>query len=271
MGKLDGKVAIITGGASGMGRIAGQLFAREGAKVVLADINAEAGKLAAEEIAAAGGEARFVEADLTSESDIEALVAATVDSYGRIDVLFSNAGVKNPLGPAHTISEKDWDWVVDTNVRGTFFCVKHVAPHMVEQRSGSIVINASVAGFFALPNQPAYNASKAAEVHFGRSVAAEYGRYNIRCNVICPGPIGGDFATKYIYRDEEEAQRGKRGVGELVPLGRLGSSDEVANVALFLASEDSSYVTGASIPVDGGLTLGLDVINLATRFGRQSQ
>lgn len=270
MGRLDSKIAIITGGASGMGKITGRLFAEEGASVVLADINAEAGTAAAAEIGAAGVEVRFVHTDLTSEADVARLVQTTIDSFGRVDVLFSNAGVKNPLGAAHTIGENDWDWVLDTNAKGTFFCVKHVVGHMIEQRAGSIVINASVAGFFALPNQPAYNASKAAEIHFGRSVAAEYGRYNIRCNTICPGPIGGDFATKYIYRDAEEARNGARGTGELVPLGRLGSSEEVAKVALFLASEESSYVTGAAIPVDGGMTLGMDVIGLSTRFGAQS-
>ena len=270
MARLDSKVAIITGGASGMGRVTAHLFAREGARVVLADIDAEAGEVTAQEIVDNGGDALFVKTDLTAEKDTASLVETVMARHGRIDVLFSNAGVKNPLGASHTVEQKDWDWVLNTNTRGTFLCVKHVAPHMIEQRSGNIVINASVAGFFALPNQPAYNASKAAEIHFGRSVASEYGRYNIRCNTICPGPIGGDFATKYIHRDAEEAERSRRGTEELVPLGRRGTSEEVANVALFLASEESSYITGATIPVDGGMSLGLDVIGLSARLGVQS-
>lgn len=269
--RLKSKVAIITGGASGMGETTAHVFCRQGATVVLADINEQEGQAVLSRIQKAGGEALFIRTDLTVEADVERLIDQTLNRYGRLDVLFSNAGVKNGLAKAHAISEEDWDWVLDTNLKGTFFCVKHAVPHMMAQHSGSIVVNASVAGVLALPNQPAYNASKAAEIQFAKSVAADYGQYNIRCNVICPGPIGGAFATKYIFTSPDEAERGKSGVGQMIPLGRMGTSDEVANVVAFLASEESSYVSGAMITIDGGMTLGVDIIGMATRFGAGSQ
>jgi NAD(P)-dependent dehydrogenase (short-subunit alcohol dehydrogenase family) len=267
MTRLESRVAIITGGASGMGQTAARVFCREGARVVLADVNAEGGEAAAQELRAGGGDVRFIKTDLTVESEVAALVEQTVATHGRLDVLFSNAGVKNSLGAADTISEADWDWVLNTNLKATFFCVKHAAPTMISQSGGSIIVNASVAGFFAMPNQPAYNASKAAEIQFARSVAADYGRYNVRCNVICPGPIGGPFAAKFIFADAERAREAGQGVGQIVPLGRMGASEEVASVALFLASDESSYVNGATISIDGGMTLGFDVVGLAAKFG----
>lgn len=221
----------------------------------------------AAELRDGGADALFVETDLREESAVAHLVDRTVSAHGRVDVLFSNAGVKNPLGPADTIEGKDWDWVLDTNTKATFLLAKHVVPHMKAQRSGSVVVNASAAGLWAPPNQPAYNASKSAEIHLARSLVADYGRNNVRVNAICPGPIGGDFAAKYIYKDPAKAERGQRGIGMLVPLGRMGSPEEVANVALFLASDESSFVTGAVIPIDGGMTPGIDVIGLSSRLG----
>jgi NAD(P)-dependent dehydrogenase (short-subunit alcohol dehydrogenase family) len=265
--RLDGKISIITGGSSGMGRTAARLFCQEGARVVLADINVPDGERTADELRKNGFDAVFVETDLTQEGHIERLVQTTVTTYGGVDVLFSNAGVKNPLGRIDGIPTKEWDWVLDVNTKATFLLVKHVVPHMIQKRSGAIVVNGSVAGLSGLPNQSAYNVSKAAELHLTRSVAAEYGLYGIRCNAIAPGPIGGEFATKYIFESEAQAQATQQGIGMIVPLRRMGTPIEVAEVALFLASDASSYVTGAVIPVDGGLTLGIDVIGLTAQLG----
>jgi dihydroanticapsin dehydrogenase len=270
MKRLDSKVAIITGGASGMGEAAARRFCAEGASVVLADIQEAAGLAVEASIRQTGGEASFIRTDLTVEADVENLVTRTVEKYGAVDVLFSNAGVKNRLGTSDTIPEGEWDRVFDTNVKGTFFCVKHAVRHMVARQSGSIIVNASVAGFFALPSQPAYNASKAAQIHFAKSVAADFGKHNVRCNVICPGPIGGAFATKYIYESEDAMLQARRGSVQLVPMGRIGTVHEVADVAVFLASPESSFVNGAMITIDGGMSLGADIIGLSSRLGGQS-
>ena len=246
--RLDGKVALITGGGSGMGKIASELFAAEGAKVVLTDVNDDAGEAAATEI---GDTAFYVHADVSKDADAQAMVAATVERFGRLDVLYNNAGIM-PLDDG-SITEMDgriWDAVLSVNVKGVAFGCKYGIPAMLASGGGSIINVASfVAWLGAATSQTAYTASKGAVLAMTREIAVEYARKGIRCNALCPGPIETPLLLA-LLSDEEKQQR--RFVH--IPMGRLGRAEELAKAALFLASDDASYMTGASLIVDGGIT-----------------
>jgi NAD(P)-dependent dehydrogenase (short-subunit alcohol dehydrogenase family) len=251
MGRLDGKVALITGGASGMGRVAASLFAAEGAKVVLADVADEAGRQAAKEIEAAGGESTYVHADVSNEGDARAMVEAAVERFGALHVLYNNAGVM--LADDGSVDSTDasvWDRTLDINVKGVAFGCKHGIPAMIASGGGSIVNVASfVAWMGAATSQTAYTASKGAVLSMTREIAVEYARRGIRCNALCPGPIDTPLLAELL---SDPARRQRRFVH--IPMGRLGQAEELAKAALFLASEESSYMTGASLIVDGGIT-----------------
>jgi NAD(P)-dependent dehydrogenase (short-subunit alcohol dehydrogenase family) len=246
--RLDGKVALITGGGSGMGKVAAELFAAEGAKVVLTDVNDEAGNATA---AAIGEDALYVHADVSKDADAQAMIAATVERFGRLDVLYNNAGIM-PLDDG-SITDADgsiWDAVLAVNVKGVAFGCKHGIPAMLESGGGSIINVASfVAWLGAATSQTAYTASKGAVLAMTREIAVEYARKGIRCNALCPGPIETPMLLA-LLSDEEKKQR--RFVH--IPMGRLGHAEELAKAAMFLASDDSSYMTGASLIVDGGIT-----------------
>ncbi|MEX0983988.1 MAG: glucose 1-dehydrogenase [Actinomycetota bacterium] len=246
--RLDGKVALITGGGSGMGKVASETFAREGARVVLTDVNDEAGESTA---AAIGDAARYVHADVSKEADAAGMVRETVDAFGRLDVLYNNAGVMLPEdGSVHSTDESIWDLTLAVNVKGVAFGCKYGIPAMLESGGGSIINVASfVAWMGAATSQTAYTASKGAVLAMTREIAVEYARKGIRCNALCPGPIETPLLLA-LLSDEQKKQR--RFVH--IPMGRLGQADELANAALFLASEDSSFMTGASLVVDGGIT-----------------
>jgi NAD(P)-dependent dehydrogenase (short-subunit alcohol dehydrogenase family) len=246
--RLDGKVALITGGGSGMGQVASELFAREGAKVVLTDVNDEAGETAA---AAIGDDALYVHADVSREADAEAMVRRAVERFGRLDVLYNNAGVMLPDdGSVHSTDESIWDTTLAVNVKGVAFGCKYGIPAMLEQGGGSIINVASfVAWLGAATSQTAYTASKGAVLAMTREIAVEYARKGIRCNALCPGPIETPLLLA-LLSDEQKKQR--RFVH--IPMGRLGHADELAKAAMFLASDDSSYMTGTSLIVDGGIT-----------------
>ncbi|HTG48118.1 MAG TPA: glucose 1-dehydrogenase [Actinomycetota bacterium] len=249
--RLDGKVALITGGGSGMGRVASELFAAEGAKVVLTDVNDVAGAATASGIRDAGGEARFVHADVSLEADAEAMVRSAVQTFGGLDVLYNNAGVMLPDdGSVHTTGEDIWDLTLAINVKGVAFGCKYGIPAMVERGGGAIVNVASfVAWVGAATSQTAYTASKGAVLAMTREIAVEYARQGIRCNALCPGPIDTPLLMQLL---NDERKRHRRLVH--VPMGRFGKAEELAKAALFLASDDASYMTGASLIVDGGLT-----------------
>src|SRR5215211_4263764 len=246
--RLEDKVALITGGGSGMGKVAAQVFANEGAKVVLTDVNDEAGEATAAEIGSAGF---YVHADVSRESDAEAMVASAVDRFGRLDVLYNNAGVMLPDdGSVHSTDESIWDTTLAVNVKGVAFGCKFGIPAMLESGGGSIINVASfVAWLGAATSQTAYTASKGAVLAMTREIAVEYARKGIRCNALCPGPIETPLLMQ-LLSDEEKRQR--RFVH--IPMGRLGQAEELAKAALFLASDDSSFMTGASLIVDGGIT-----------------
>ena len=251
MARLDGKVALITGGASGMGMVASRLFASEGAKVVLTDVADDAGEQVVDTIRAEGGEATYVHADVSSEADAEAMVQAAVASYGGLTILYNNAGVMlGDDGSVHTTDEATWDTTLSINVKGVAHGCKHGIPAMIASGGGSIVNVASfVAWMGAATSQTAYTASKGAVLAMTREIAVEYARKGVRCNALCPGPIDTPLLAELL---SDPARRQRCFVH--IPMGRLGRAEELAKAALFLASDDSSYMTGASLIVDGGIT-----------------
>jgi NAD(P)-dependent dehydrogenase (short-subunit alcohol dehydrogenase family) len=246
--RLEGKVALITGGGSGMGKVASELFANEGASVVLTDVNDQAGEATA---GAIGDRARYVHADVSDESDAEAMVAAAMDAFGRLDILYNNAGIM-PLGDG-SVTDNDteiWDEVLAVNVKGVAFGCKFGIRAMLENGGGSIINVASfVAWMGAATSQTAYTASKGAVLAMTREIAVEYARRGVRCNALCPGPIETPLLLALLSDDEKKQRRFVH-----IPMGRLGRAEELAKAALFLASDDSSFMTGASLIVDGGIT-----------------
>jgi NAD(P)-dependent dehydrogenase (short-subunit alcohol dehydrogenase family) len=244
--RLDGKVAIVTGGNSGIGRASAVLFASEGAKVLIVDVN-DFGK---DEILAgirkAGGDAVFLTADMAKVEDIKRMVASAVDAYGGLDVLFNNAGT----GGRGRTAEEEWNDAMAVNLSSVYHASTAAIPHMIKRGGGSIISTASVAGIEIGFAEPQYDASKAGIIGLTRQLSSEYGKFNIRVNCICPGLIDTPFA-KHITQNPERMEAFKRDIA----LQRAGTAEEVANVALFLASAESSYVTGTYIIVDGGWTI----------------
>jgi len=244
--RLDGKVALITGGGSGMGKTASELFADEGAKVVLTDVNDEAGEATA---GAIGDAAHYVHADVSKDADAQAMVAATLERFGRLDVLYNNAGIM-PLDDA-SITDMDgtiWDAVLGVNVKGVAFGCKYGIPAMLTTGGGSIINVASfVAWLGAATSQTAYTASKGAVLAMTREIAVEYGRQGIRANSLCPGPIATPMLEELMSDPDRRARRLVH-----IPMGRLGQAEELAKAALFLASDESSFMTGSAMVVDGG-------------------
>jgi NAD(P)-dependent dehydrogenase (short-subunit alcohol dehydrogenase family) len=251
MGRLDGKVALITGGASGMGMVASELFGSEGAKVVLTDVTDEAGEQVAERIRSGGGEAIYIHADVSSETDTKSAVETAVAAYGGLTILYNNAGVMlGDDGSVHSTDESIWDTTLAINVKGVAHGCKYGIPAMIESGGGSIINVASfVAWMGAATSQTAYTASKGAVLAMTREIAVEYARKGVRCNALCPGPIDTPLLAE-LLSDPDRRQR--RFVH--IPMGRLGRAEELASAALFLASDDSSFMTGTSLIVDGGIT-----------------
>jgi NAD(P)-dependent dehydrogenase (short-subunit alcohol dehydrogenase family) len=251
VGRLDGKVALITGAASGIGKIAATLFAREGASVVLADVADDDGKAAAEGILAGGGQATYVHADVSSASDAEAMVAVAVDRFGSLDVLYNNAGIfPSDDGSVTETPENTWDRVMAINLKGVFLGCRYGIPAMLDSGGGSII---NVASFVALLGaaapQVAYTASKGGVLSMTREIAVEFARRGIRANALCPGPIETPLLAELLA---DPARRERRLVH--IPVGRFGQAEEIANAALFLASDESSFITGSTFVVDGGIT-----------------
>jgi meso-butanediol dehydrogenase/(S,S)-butanediol dehydrogenase/diacetyl reductase len=259
MGKLDSKVAIVTGaGSLGMGRATAILLAAEGAKVVVNDVVVEDGQETVAIIKEASGEAIFVHADVSQSADWHRMVRATVEAYGRLDILFNNAGVFGPAGLTITeMQEEDWDKVLSVDLKGVFLGMKCSIPEMIKIGGGVIINNASVSGLRANPGSGIYGTAKAGVIHLTKVAALEYGAHNIRVNCICPfgirptgrGTSGLKSAEKTVFRTkEEEDERWQRAQ---LPMRRMGRTEEVAQTVLFLASEQSSWISGAVLTVDG--------------------
>ena len=251
MARLKGRVALITGAASGIGRESALLFAREGARVVIADLDANAGEKVVDAIAQAGGEAIAVRCDVARAADVEAAVAESERRFGALHVVFNNAGIfpADDGSPVDT-PEATFDRVMAVNVKGVFFGCKYAIPALLRAGGGSIVNTASfVAVMGAATSQVAYTASKGAVLAMTREIAVEYARRGIRANALCPGPVNTPLLAELLAKPEARARRFVH-----VPMGRLAEAPEIARAALFLASDESSYVNGTTFLVDGGIT-----------------
>jgi NAD(P)-dependent dehydrogenase (short-subunit alcohol dehydrogenase family) len=249
--RLAGKVALVTGAGNGMGREVSLLFAREGARVVVADFAEDGGNSTVDAVRDAGGDATFVRVDVADDDQVQKMVAATMRAYGSLHVLYNNAGIfPADDGGLTETPEPTWDHVMDVNLKGVWLGCKHGVPAMLDSGGGVIV---NVASFVALMGaataQIAYTASKGGVLALTREIAVEYARRGIRANALCPGPIDTPMLAELLSDPERRARRLVH-----IPMGRLGRAEELARAGLFLASDDSSFMTGAALVVDGGIT-----------------
>ena len=250
--KLKGKVALVTGASSGIGKAIAALFAKEGAKVVVAGTQLTKSLPVADEIKSKGGEASAVAADISDKASVERMYNDIIARYGRIDILVNNAGFFDKFAPSLEADEELWDKVFDTDMKGTYFVTNAALQSMLAHKAGVIVNIGSVASWFAKYGGAAYISAKHAMLGYTKQLAYDYGKQGIRANIICPGVIETKFFTDNVTRDQESSFRDG---AEKLPAGRVGTPDDIAHAALFLASSDADYIHGASLMVDGGLTL----------------
>ncbi len=244
-------VAIITGGASGMGRATAMLFAREGARVVVGDVDDAAGRALVEDASADGLSLVFQHADVSKEDQVAALIAKAETDFGKLDTIFNNAGVEQPVIPSQDVSEALFERVIDINLKGTFFGCKHAIPALLRNGGGTIVNNSSVSAFANVGGNLSYAASKGGIMSMTRVIAIEYASRNIRCNAINPGVIDTGMNRRNLEKatDRDALEQKWRSI---TPLGRMGTGDEIGEAVLFLASKQSSFVTGIGLVIDGG-------------------
>lgn len=257
-GRMDQKVAVITGGASGIGAATAELFVAEGARVVIGDLQSEVGEAQAAKLGDAGS---FLPCDVSREEQVKALVDEAVSRFGRLDCLFNNAGFGGALGPVESISEEDYDLTFDVLLKGVFFGMKHAAPVMKAQRRGSIISTASVAGLQSGYGSHLYNVAKAGVIHLTSSVANELAEHDVRVNCICPGFVATPLAAGKPISTGKEASdarvdRMRQAGVDAQPIGRVGEPTDIANAALFLAGDESTWITGHALVVDGGFRTG---------------
>ncbi len=250
--RLESRVALVTGAAMGIGQGIAMLFAQQGAKVLAADIDSEAGNRTAEEIRAAGGQCIFHRTDVSVEPDVEAAVAAAQKEFGPVEVLANVAGIAHE-SPAHLLKLADWNRVLAVNLTSMFLCAKHVLPGMMAAKRGSIVNITSVQGLFGFPGYPHYAASKGGIISLTRQLAREYARYGVRVNCIAPGTVETPMNIKVLERVPNPVEL-RRAWERMHPLGRIGQPIDIAWGALYLASDESSWVTGQCLSIDGGVS-----------------
>ncbi|TAK30837.1 MAG: SDR family oxidoreductase [Chloroflexota bacterium] len=246
-GRFAGKVALVTGASSGIGRASAIAFAREGAKVVVSDIVDESKDETVPAIKAAGGEAIYVQADVSKATDVERLINVAVRTFGRLDCAHNNAGIFGNFAPTADCTEENWDRVVNTNLKGCWLCMKYEIPQMLKQGGGAIVNTSSFAGLYGSPAAPAYCASKGGIVQVTRTAALEYATAGIRINAVCPGSIRTPLVESLIAAGYPETQMAANH-----PVNRIGEPHEIAEAVLWLCSDAASFVTGVPMPVDGG-------------------
>lgn len=248
--RLPNRSALITGAASGIGRASAVLFAREGAKVAVADIDETGGRQTVDLIAKEGGSAIFVKADVTKAKDVERMIKTSVDQFGKLEILFNNAGIGTAFTPLEQVDEALWDRVMAINVKSIFLGCKYAAPVMKAQGGGVIINTASISGVRPRPGLTVYAASKGAVIVLTKAIAIEFAQYRIRVNCINPVVTDTAFITKTIEASQVDAA--KKGMLSTIPLGRMGKPEDMAFAALYLASDEASLVTGISLDVDGG-------------------
>ena len=246
--QFGGKVALVTGGSSGIGRATASAFAGEGANVVVADVLVEGGGETVRMIKEAGGEAIFVKTDVSKATEVEALIKKIVETYGRLDCAINNAGIEGTMAPTADCTEENWDRTININLKGVWLCMKYEIPQMLKQGGGTIVNTASVAGLVGLQGLPAYCASKGGVVQLTRTAALEYARAGIRVNAVCPGVIRTPMVDRLIAAQPEMEEA----LTAMEPVGRTGKPEEVAEAVVWLCSDAASFVTGHAMVVDGG-------------------
>jgi NAD(P)-dependent dehydrogenase (short-subunit alcohol dehydrogenase family) len=245
---FEDKVALVTGGSSGIGQATALAFGRAGARVVVADVAEDGGEETVELIKKAGSAAIFVHTDVAKATDVAALIRAAVSTYGRLDYAFNNAGIDGEMAPTADCSEANWDHVLATNLKGVWLCMKHEIQHMLQHGGGAIVNTASVAGVVASPGLAAYTASKHAIVGLTKTAALEYAKAGIRINAVCPGAIRTPTLERFVGQAPQLVAQ----IVAMEPIGRLGTPEEVAEAVIWLCSDGASFVIGTAMMVDGG-------------------
>lgn len=246
----EGRVALVTGGSSGIGRATARAFAREGYTVVIADVHEEAGRTATSECEQTGATCRFIQCDVSDEASVQLLVAEVVSSFGRLDAAFNNAGIEGQTGVIGDCTTSNFDHIISVNLRGLFFCLREELQQMTKQESGGAIVNcASLAGLVGYAGIPAYVASKHGVIGLTRNAALEYARQNIRVNAVCPGAIETPMLERLMSSAVDRTT-----LEQLEPVGRLGKPEEIAEAVLWLCNPAASFVTGNAMAVDGGWT-----------------
>jgi NAD(P)-dependent dehydrogenase (short-subunit alcohol dehydrogenase family) len=253
MQRLGGKVAVITGGARGIGRATALLFAQEGAKVALTDVLDDDGRAVAKDIEKRGGTARFFHLDVTDEDQVRSVFAQVHESFGSVDVLVNNAGISGVNKPTDEIALEEWNKVISINLNGVFLCTKHAIPFLRKAKGGSIINVSSIYGLVGAPDAPPYHAAKGAVRLMSKTDALLYAKENIRVNSLHPGFIWTPMVEAFL-RESGDLEAGKKAIAELHPVGRMGEPEDIAYGALYLASDESKFVTGSELVIDGGYT-----------------
>ena len=251
--RLKNKVAIITGAGSGIGRTTAILFAKEGASVAVTDINDRGGEETVQEIIKNSEKARYYHLDVSQESEVASVVQKVIDDFGRIDILFNNAGIAGANKPTDELTEKEWNQVIDINLKGVFLCEKYVLKQMKKQKEGNIINNSSIYGIVGAPDSPPYHASKGAVRLLSKTDALIYAKYGIRVNSIHPGFIWTPMVENFI-KSASDPKAAKEGIDSLHPLGHMGEPNDIAYGVLYLASDEAKFVTGTELIIDGGYT-----------------
>lgn len=253
--RLQDKVTLITGSGSGIGQSSALLFGKEGATVIVNDLSEEKGQETVKLIEEAGGKAMFVHADVTDSASVKSMVDQIIARFGRVDVLFNNAGISG-VGALHDVEPEDWDRIMSVNVRGVFLPSKHVIPHMMERKQGSIINMSSCIAEIGLARRAAYATTKGAVLALTKSMQVDYAPYNIRVNALLPGTILTPFVENYLKTSYDDPEAAIEGLKKRQLSGELGRPEDVAQAALFLASDESKFMMGSPLYIDGGVVFG---------------